>query len=322
MLLRPLVCSALGCRRKVDVSKHSFPSLHKCRHLSDFDHTYTRTYTQAEYHFSPATMEGRSMEMVKYSGSKPDTAEPESPPEQRRTLLPPRQPVPPPPPFHPGQWWFSNKIHTRLTPLQHSLLSTRPSPIPPPTQPNKCRKLRPWLILSLLPNNKALVICSTTRENRGPAGLTPAQAHSFLPIAPTPEFCGRAPVRVVLDERGVFVGRSLVFLEVVRAVCLGVLGEFIGGVGIEGEEAREGLQRVWEGRREWVEGNARHVNREQGGGEFRRGRGDRGNGRGRRSPRGRGSVSGGERQWRVDSRDDATTFQASADSPGRIYTSE
>lgn len=55
---------------------------------------------------------------------------------------------------------------------------------------------------------------------------------------------------MVLDERRVFVGRSLVFLEVVKVVCVGVLGEFIGSVGIEGEEAREGLERVLEGRRE------------------------------------------------------------------------
>lgn len=55
---------------------------------------------------------------------------------------------------------------------------------------------------------------------------------------------------MVLDERRVFVGRSLVFLEVVKVVCVGVLGEFIGWVGIEGEEAREGLERVLEGRRE------------------------------------------------------------------------
>lgn len=54
----------------------------------------------------------------------------------------------------------------------------------------------------------------------------------------------------MLDERRVFVGRSLVFLEVVKVVCVGVLGEFIGWVGIEGEEAREGLERVLEGRRE------------------------------------------------------------------------
>ena len=40
------------------------------------------------------------------------------------------------------------------------------------------------------------------------------------------------------------------FLEVVKVVCVGVLGQFIGWVGVEGEEAREGLERVLEGRRE------------------------------------------------------------------------
>ncbi|PUU74841.1 hypothetical protein B9Z19DRAFT_1067901 [Tuber borchii] len=238
-------------------------------------------------------MEGRNMEVAKYPDDRPDTVRPETPPEQPQILLPPFQPAPPPPPFHPGQWWFSNKIHTRLTPLQHSLLSTRPSPIPPSPHPNKCRKLRPWLILSLLPNNKALVICSTTRENRGSTGLTSAQARSFLPIAPTPEFCGREQVRVVLDERRVFVGRSLVFLEVVKVVCVGVLGEFIGWVGIEGEEGREGLERVLEGRREWglgVERNGGDVDgrySDRGGGERRR---DREKGRGRGSWRDRGGM--------------------------------
>ncbi|RPA93711.1 hypothetical protein L873DRAFT_1505398 [Choiromyces venosus 120613-1] len=244
-----------------------------------------------------------------------DTKEPDPPPESPELLLHPPllllQPSLPPPPFHQGQWWFSNKIHTRLTPSQHALLSTRPSPTASHSsstsspQPNKCRKLRPWLILSLLPNNKALVICSTTRENRGAAGLSPAQARSFLPIAPTPEFLGRAQVRVVLDERGVFVGRSLVFLEVVRVVCLGVFGGFIGAVGVlGGVEAMEGLERVWKGRREWVEENGGggggcdvnggYTGGGGGGGGRGRGRGrGRGKGRGRGSWRGRGGVSNG-----------------------------
>ena len=117
---------------------------------------------------------------------------------------------------------------------------------------------------------------------------------------------------MVLDERNVFVGRSLVFLEVVKVASVGALGQFIGWVGVEGEEAREGLERVMEGRREcefslffgcflllrdgadlflFLFGGGLGV--ERNGGDFDggyRAGGQRGRGRGRRSWGGRGGM--------------------------------
>lgn len=70
--------------------------------------------------------------------------------------------------------------------------------------------------------------------------------YSFLPISPTPEQADR---RVLLLEAGadkVFVGRSLLFLEVEKEVHPNFLGDYIG------EITSESLQFLKSERQKWA----------------------------------------------------------------------
>lgn len=68
---------------------------------------------------------------------------------------------------------------------------------------------------------------------------------SFLPISPTPEQAGRRALQLEADVEKVFVGRSLLFLEIEKEVHQNFLGDYIG------EITSESLQRLKSERQEW-----------------------------------------------------------------------
>lgn len=87
--------------------------------------------------------------------------------------------------------------------------------------------------------------CSTTRENKVWEGVLDKDLRSFLPISPTPEKVGRRALQLEADVEGVFVGRSLLFLEIEKEVHPNFLGDYIG------EITSESLQRLKLERQEW-----------------------------------------------------------------------
>ncbi|RPA94631.1 hypothetical protein L873DRAFT_1792877 [Choiromyces venosus 120613-1] len=143
-------------------------------------------------------------------------------------------PIPPPVPVKPGQLFFSNQIWTRLNVEQQTKLGALKV-----GSKNKSFKTRPWLVVQTSSRVDAdgqqmlWVMCCTTRNRSGWEGVTYRDSKSFIPMAPTPSRFGRPVLPLVSDERDVFLGGSLLFLEVFKEVKVSLLGDYIGYISDE-----------------------------------------------------------------------------------------
>jgi len=75
--------------------------------------------------------------------------------------------------------------------------------------------------------------CCTTRNRHGWDGVSHRDSRSFIPMAPTPSRFGRPVLPLVADEREVFLGGSLLFLEVFKEIKPTLLGDYIGHISDE-----------------------------------------------------------------------------------------
>ena len=75
--------------------------------------------------------------------------------------------------------------------------------------------------------------CCTTRNRHGWEGVSFRDSKSFIPMAPTPSRFGRPVLPLVADEREVFLGGSLLFLEVFKEIKPTLLGDYIGHISDE-----------------------------------------------------------------------------------------
>lgn len=87
--------------------------------------------------------------------------------------------------------------------------------------------------------------CSTTRENKVWEGVPDKDLRSFLPISPTPDQADRRALQLESDAENVFVGRSLLFLEIEKEIHPNFLGDYIGAI------TPESLQRLKFERQKW-----------------------------------------------------------------------
>ncbi|KAG0633749.1 hypothetical protein HOY80DRAFT_1103156, partial [Tuber brumale] len=143
-------------------------------------------------------------------------------------------PIPPPVPVRPGQLFFSNQIWTRLNVEQQLKLGALKV-----GSKNKSFKTRPWLVVQRSNRVDAdgqqmlWVMCCTTRNRHGWEGVSYRDSKSFIPMAPTPSRFGRPVLPLVTDERDVFLGGSLLFLEVFKEIKPNLLGDYIGYISDE-----------------------------------------------------------------------------------------
>lgn len=90
-------------------------------------------------------------------------------------------------------------------------------------------------------------------------GVSENDRRSFLPISPTAEQSGRRALQLEADIKKVFVGRSLLFLEIEKEVAEEILGDYIGAI------TPESLQHLKTERQEWkwpglpADGNSRYA---------------------------------------------------------------
>ncbi|KAG0137692.1 hypothetical protein HOY82DRAFT_666901 [Tuber indicum] len=170
-------------------------------------------------------------------------------------------PIPPPVPVRPGQLFFSNQIWTRLNVEQQLKLGALKV-----GSKNKSFKTRPWLVVQRSNRVDAdgqqmlWVMCCTTRNRHGWEGVSYRDSKSFIPMAPTPSRFGRPVLPLVTDERDVFLGGSLLFLEVFKEIKPGLLGDYIGYISDESVSIvnREQM-RIAEERRRKEEYRAAHT---------------------------------------------------------------
>ncbi|KAL7269145.1 hypothetical protein RUND412_008204 [Rhizina undulata] len=147
------------------------------------------------------------------------------------TNIPPSPPLSPPKLYirdgspREGQMFWCNKIYVNLTLEQQVMLGALN-----PGTTNKCRKKRPWLILRALPSGKFIVMCSTTREGKVWDGLAETEYDNFLPVHPTPSKPNRPCIQLEKDPENVFVGMSLLYMQVEREVSEDMLGDWFAEI--------------------------------------------------------------------------------------------
>ncbi|RPA95968.1 hypothetical protein L873DRAFT_1791891 [Choiromyces venosus 120613-1] len=147
----------------------------------------------------------------------------------------------PPVPLCPGQIYFSSRFHVKLKMSQQERLGAHHV-----GTKNKCRKSRPWVIIKVFGDGRALAMCSTTREKKTWIGVTKETAQSFVPVSPTESMFGRPVVHLADDERQVFTGFSLFFLEIQQKVKVEFLGDYIGSLTEEGLRTLRDQRKRWE----------------------------------------------------------------------------
>ncbi|CUS13694.1 unnamed protein product [Tuber aestivum] len=153
-----------------------------------------------------------------------------------------REKLPRPATLRPGQMYFSSHFHVKLTISQQKRLGASNS-----GTRNKCRKSRPLVIVEVS-GERALAMFSTTRGGETWRGVTEDIARSFLPISPTRSEFERPVVNLADDERHVFVGSSLFFLETQNKISSKHLSDYIGSL------TEEGLATLKAEHRRWVDG--------------------------------------------------------------------
>ncbi|CUS11277.1 unnamed protein product [Tuber aestivum] len=201
-------------------------------HLGDFDHGDSDSEsTMGEFGLKydedsdAARGSNESDEVPEYSASNEGLSEP----MRARNRSGP--PIPPPVPVRPGQLFFSNQIWTRLNVEQQLKLGALKV-----GSKNKSFKTRPWLVVER--SNRVdsdgqqmlWVMCCTTRNRNGWEGVSYRDSKSFIPMAPTPSRFGRPVLPLVTDDRDVFLGGSLLFLEVFKEIKASLLGDYIGHI--------------------------------------------------------------------------------------------
>ncbi|RPA95650.1 hypothetical protein L873DRAFT_1812622 [Choiromyces venosus 120613-1] len=75
--------------------------------------------------------------------------------------------------------------------------------------------------------------CCTTQNHSGPEGVTYADSKSFIPLSLTSSRCGRPVLPLVSDKQDVFLGGSLLFLDIFKEVKASLLSHYISYISDE-----------------------------------------------------------------------------------------